>query len=479
MSSKTISLSDDRFNGWLESPVIQAKLDDALQGADDGELFLESSKSEMFQWSDGKLKTAALNMDCGFGLRTVCNELVGFAHSNELSEEALGRAMQAVRMAKLGASGAWDVSPVRTNQQFYRPENPFEQIPLETKIATLQQIDAYAREKNPHVRQVTASLASSYSVIDIMRPGGERYHDIRPLVRLTVQVMMEEAGRMETGSSAAGGRYELAALLGEESWRHHVDEAVRIAGVNLKSRPAPAGKQTVVLEAGWPGVMIHEAVGHGLEGDAVRKNQSVYAGCLGRQVAAKGVTIVDNGAIGQKRGSLSIDDEGTPTQESVLIEDGVLKGFMHDRLSARLMGQAPTGNGRKQSYDHPTLPRMTNTYMLSGDREPEEILASVKDGVYAVSLGGGQVNPVSGDFVFECAEAYRVRNGKMEEPIKGATLIGNGPEAMKNVTMIGNNSKLDTGIGTCGKQGQTVPVGVGQPTLRMEDMTVGGTGGAG
>lgn len=465
----------DRFEGWLESAKIQSKLDDVLRGADDGELYLEYSELESFEFADGTLKSADMTASRGFGLRTVCGDLVGFAHASQLSHDALSRATDAVRLAKMGASGQWDVSPDRTNARPYLEDNPVASSSVELKIATLKQIDDYARSADPRVQQVSVALSGAWSVIQILRAGGERYSDVRPQVQLNVNVTMAENGRTEMGGSSIGGRFDLTRLLAEDLWQEHVEEAIRIATVNLLSIPAPAGRQAVVLEAGWPGVMIHEAVGHGLEGDKVRKGQSVYVDKVGAQVAAKGVTVVDHGALDERRGSLSIDDEGTPARENVLIEDGVLKGYMHDRLSARLMGVRPTGNGRRQSYAHPILPRMTNTYMTSGQHTREDILSSVKEGVYAAKLGGGQVNTVNGDFVFQCTEAYLIRNGRIEEPIKGATLIGNGPEAMKNISMVGNNSALDQGGGTCGKEGQSVPVCVGQPTLRMEDMTVGGT----
>lgn len=470
------SIEDFQFNGWLESQKIQSQLDDTLRGADDGELYLQAWQSEFFQFSDGQLKKAKIESKQGFGLRVVCGDLVGFSHSNDLDESAFGRARDAVKLAKSGGAGSWDVSPDKTNSAYYTDENPYDSISVQEKIALLQTIDSYARGHDPRVKQVKVELTGKQSVVRILRPGAERFDDARPLVQLRVTVMMEQNGRMGPGMSAAGGRYEMKRLTSEKGWKGQVKEAARMAAVNLISKPAPAGKKTVVLESGWPGVMVHEAVGHGLEGDAVYKGQSIYSGQVGQRVAAKGVTIVDNGTISERRGSLAIDDEGTPTRENVLIEDGVLKGFMHDRLSARQMKTAPTGNGRRENYANYIMPRMTNTYMTSGTYEDGEILASVDDGIYVVNLGGGQVNATSGDFVFECTEAYRLRKGKIEEPIKGATLIGNGPEAMKNVMMVGKDSKLDSGMGVCGKNGQTVPVGVGQPMVSLADMTIGGTG---
>ena len=476
MTNTQLSIEDFQFNGWLESQKIRNQLDNTLHGADDGELYLQAWQTEFFQFSDGQLKVAKIESKQGFGLRVVCGDLVGFSHSNDLEEHAFGRAIDAVKLAKTGSSGSWDVSPEKTNSAFYKNENPYNSISVQEKIALLETIDSYARSHDPRVKQVTIELSGRHSVVKILRPGGERFDDARPLVQLRVTVMMEQNERMGSGMSAAGGRYDMQRLTDEESWKSHVNEAARMAAVNLISKPAPSGKKTVVLEAGWPGVMVHEAVGHGLEGDAAYKKQSIYSGQVGQRVAAKGVTIVDNGTIQDKRGSLTIDDEGTPTRENVLIEDGILKGFMHDRLSARQMKVEPTGNGRRENYAHYVMPRMTNTYMTSGAYEDGEILASVDDGIYVVNLGGGQVNATSGDFVFECTEAYRLRNGKVEEPIKGATLIGNGPEAMKNVMMVGKKSKLDSGVGVCGKNGQSVPVGVGQPMVSMVDMTIGGTG---
>jgi len=336
-------------------------------------------------------------------------------------------------------------------------------------------MNAYARAKDPRVRQVSCSLSGEWQTVEIVRPGGEIYRDIRPLVRIGVSVVAEQNGRQESGSFGGGGRSGYDTYLDPIYWQNAIDEALRQALVNLESIPAPAGETTVVLGPGWPGILLHEAVGHGLEGDFNRKKTSAFAGLLGERVASPGVTVVDDGTIGGRRGSLSIDDEGTPTSRTVLIEDGILKGYMQDRQNARLMGVAPTGNGRRESFAHSIMPRMTNTYMLAGDKAPEEILASVKKGIYAVNFGGGQVDITSGKFVFSCTEAYLVENGKVGAPIKGATLIGNGPEAMTRVSMIGNDMKLDSGIGTCGKNGQSVPVGVGQPTLRMDGLTVGGT----
>jgi TldD protein len=359
--------------------------------------------------------------------------------------------------------------------KLYSDIDPLETAGFEKKVKLLEEMNAYARSKDPRVRQVSASLSGEWQRIEIIRAGGEHYSDIRPLVRLNVSVVVEENGRQESGSFGGGGRRGYETYLEPGYWQGAIDEALRQALVNLTSIPAPAGEMTVVLGPGWPGILLHEAIGHGLEGDFNRKKTSAFAGLLGERVAAPGVTVVDDGTLDGRRGSLSIDDEGTPTHRTVLIEDGILKGYMQDRQNARLMGVAPTGNGRRQSYASPVMPRMTNTYMLGGTADPKEILESVKNGIYAVNFGGGQVDITNGKFVFSCTEAYRIENGKIGPAIKGATLIGSGPESLTRVSMIGNDMKLDTGVGTCGKNGQSVPVGVGQPTLRLDGLTVGGT----
>ncbi len=448
---------------------------DAIHGADDGELYLEQSESEALMFDNGRLKTANYSTDRGFGLRTVAGEATGYAHSSELTETALLRAADAVSAAKAGYSGTLAAAPPGTNRHLYGDENPIGSPSFEAKAKLLQDIDAHLRAQDPRVRQVTASLASSWQHVEIMRADGQMVRDIRPLVRMNVAVVVGDGDRQESGSFGIGGRKGFGDFLVEESWKHAAAEALRQALVNLAAAPAPAGTFDIVLSSGWPGVMLHEAVGHGLEGDFNRKKTSAFAGLMYQQVAAKGVTVVDDGTITERRGSLTIDDEGTPTNRNVLIEDGKLVGYMQDRQNARLMGVAATGNGRRESYAHQPMPRMTNTFMTSGDMEPDEIIASVKNGIYAVSFGGGQVDITSGKFVFGCTEAYMIENGKVTRPIKGAMLIGNGPDAMHRVTMIGNDSKLDTGIGMCGKAGQGVPVGVGQPHLRMNQMTVGGT----
>ena len=450
-------------------------LDDTLKGADDGELFVEHSESENLLFDNGKLKSGSFDTRQGFGLRAVSGEAAGYAHSGDLSESALLRAVGAVRAVTSGHSGTYADAPPRTNAALYGSDNPLSEPGFEAKSKLLQEIDAYARDLDPAVRQVSVSLAGSWQVVEILRADGQLAKDIRPLVRLNVSIVVGQGDRQETGSHGVGGRYGFAEIIDEASWKNCVSEALRQAKVNLEAVPAPAGTFDVVLGAGWPGVMLHEAVGHGLEGDFNRKGTSAFTGLMGEQVAAKGVTVVDDGTMAARRGSLTIDDEGTPTQNTVLIEDGVLVGYMQDRQNARLMGMQATGNGRRQSYSHIPMPRMTNTYMLGGEMDPAEILASVDNGIYAVSFGGGQVDITSGKYVFGCTEAYKIEKGKIGAPVKGAMMIGNGPADMKRVRMLGNDMALDTGIGMCGKQGQGVPVGVGQPTTRIDGITIGGT----
>jgi TldD protein len=447
-----------------------------LEGADDGELFLEYKQSEVLAFDNGRLKTATYDTNQGFGLRAVKDEAVGYAHASDVSEAAIARAADAVRAVKGGHSGRYAEPPTRSNVRLYGDQNPLEAPGFDAKVKLLETIDAYARAKDQRVRQVTASIAASWQVVEILRGDGETYRDIRPLVRINVSIVAGQGDRQETGSYGYGGREGYGQFISDKNWQHATDEAVRQALLNLESVPAPAGEMDVVLGPGWPGVMLHEAVGHGLEGDFNRKKTSAFAGLMGQQVAAKGVTVVDDGTIASRRGSLSIDDEGTPTNRTVLIEDGILTGYMQDRQNARLMNMRPTGNGRRESHAHVPMPRMTNTYMLAGDRDPGEIIASVKNGIYAVNFGGGQVDITSGKYVFQVTEAYRIDNGKLGQPLKGAMLIGNGPTDLHRVTMVGNDLALDAGIGTCGKNGQGVPVGVGQPTLRMDRITVGGTG---
>jgi TldD protein len=473
MDSKAISSLIDRSG--LDRGRVNQLIKRGLEGADDGELFLEYRQSEALMFDNGRLKQATYDTAQGFGLRAVKDEAVGYAHASDLSEAAISRAADAVRAVKGGHSGSYAEAPGRTNRKLYGDDNPLGEPAFEAKVKLLEEIDAYARAKDPRVRQVTASVAATWQVVEILRADGESYRDVRPLVRLNVSVVAGEGDRQETGSHGFGGREGYARFISPDAWRGAVDQAVRQATLNLKAVAAPAGEMDVVLGSGWPGVMLHEAVGHGLEGDFNRKKTSAFAGLMGKQVAAKGVTVVDDGTMQQRRGSLSIDDEGTPTNRTVLIEDGILVGYMQDRQNARLMGMKPTGNGRRESHAHVPMPRMTNTYMLAGQHDPQEILASVKNGLYAVNFGGGQVDITSGKYVFQCTEAYKIENGKVTAPVKGAMLIGNGPTDLHRITMIGNDFALDPGIGTCGKNGQGVPVGVGQPSLRMDKITVGGT----
>jgi TldD protein len=458
-----------------DEAAVREVLAQTLSGADDGELFIEHSQSETLSFDNGRLKGGSFNTDQGFGLRAVAGEAVGYAHAGDLSLSALKRAADAVGAVTRGYSGTYAAAPQRTNKKLYGDENPIGEPSFEAKVSLLQEIDAYLRAKDPKVRQVTASIAASWQVVDILRADGERMHDIRPMTRLNISVVVGEGDQQESGSHGVGGRRGFGDFVATDNWQRGADEALRQALVNLEAIDAPAGTMDVVLSSGWPGVMLHEAVGHGLEGDFNRKKTSAFAGLMGSQVAAKGVTVVDDGTIEARRGSLTIDDEGTPSGYNVLIDDGKLVGYMQDRQNARLMGMKPTGNGRRESYAHVPMPRMTNTYMLSGDKTPEEIIASVRKGIYAVSFGGGQVDITSGKFVFGCTEAYLIDSGRIGAPVKGAMLIGNGPDAMQRITMIGNDMKLDTGMGNCGKGGQWVPVGVGQPHLRMNEMTVGGT----
>jgi TldD protein len=472
-----LTTTDELFfsQSGLEQSRVERLTEDALKGADDGEMYLEYSQSEALSFDDGKLKSASSDTSQGFGLRAVKGEAAGYAHASELSEEAMRRAADTVKAVHGGRGGTLAAAPAGTNRRLYAEDNPIAGVDFAVKTKLLGEIDAYVRAKDPRVRQVMVSLSGSWHAIQILRGGGERAADIRPLVRLNVAVVVEENGRMETGGHGIGGRTGYDLYLKPETWGAAADEALRQALVNLSSVPAPAGEMQVVLGPGWPGILLHEAIGHGLEGDFNRKKTSAFAGLLGQRIAAKGVTVVDDGTLPDRRGSLTIDDEGTPTQCTTLIEDGVLVGFIQDRQNARLMGMKPTGNGRRQSFAHHPMPRMTNTYMLAGPHAPEEILASVKKGLYAVNFGGGQVDITSGKFVFSAAEAYLIEDGKIGPAVKGATLIGNGPDVLTKVAMVGNDMRLDPGIGTCGKDGQGVPVGVGQPTLKIEGLTVGGT----
>lgn len=463
--------------GNLDRAASVRTLEEALHGADDGELYLEHRASESYSFDDGRLKQASGDTSQGFGLRAVKGETTAYAHSAELSDAALKRAASTVKAVDAGQANVnTKLEPAfGTNRQLYISDNPLSAIPFEAKLNVLQEIDAYLRAKDARVKQVSATLAASWQQIEILRADGRQASDVRPLVRLSIQAVVGDGTKMESGSSGAGGRMLYDTLLEQQGWKKVADEALRQALVNLEAKPAPAGELPVVLAGGWCGVLLHEAVGHGLEGDFNRKGSSTFSGRIGEQVAARGVTVVDDGTFEHRRGSLSIDDEGTPTQRNVLIEDGILKAYLQDRMNARLMGVAATGNGRRESYAHQPMPRMTNTFMLGGTAEKGDMIASVKRGIYAAYLGGGQVDITSGKFVFNATEAYMIEDGKITHPVKGATLIGSGPEIMGRITAIGNDMVLDPGIGTCGKAGQSVPVGVGQPSLLISAMTVGGT----
>jgi TldD protein len=471
-------MSDEPISQFeFDADDVAPVLADTLAGADDGELFLETAVSEALVFDDGRLKSASFDSNRGFGLRCVAGESAGYAHSSDPTLAAVKRAAETAGAARRGHSGILADAPMGTNRKLYDAVDPVAHPMFDTKVKLLQEIDAYCRTKDSSVVQVSCSIAGSKRNISIIRANGDMKTDIRPLVRLNVQVTVERNGRRETGSAGAGGRAEFDRWIAPDAWKPLADEALRIARVNLDAVDAPAGVFDVVLGPGWPAVLLHEAVGHGLEGDFNRKGTSAFSGRMGEQVAAKGVTVIDDGTMAERRGSLTIDDEGTPTERTVLIEDGKLVGYMQDRMNARLMGQKPTGNGRRESYAHAPMPRMTNTYMLAGEHKREEMIESLKDGIYAVNFGGGQVDITSGKFVFQCTEAYRVQNGKVVAPVKGATLIGDGPTALTRVDMIGDDFEMDPGVGVCGKGGQGVPVGVGQPSLKISGLTVGGAGG--
>ncbi len=463
------------FETAIDETRALALLREAVAGADDGELFLERRRSEALVFDDGRIKTASYDATEGFGLRSVIGETSGYAHSTEISEAALRRAVATARLAVGDGGGTLADAPPGTNRRLYPDTDPMAGAEFGVKVETLREIDAFARDLDSRVVQVSATLAASLQEVVILRPDPGCTTDVRPLTRLNVSVIVEEDGRRESGVAGGGGRTALDGLIAPEYWKTAAREALRIALVNLRAIPAPAGVMDVALGAGWPGVLLHEAVGHGLEGDFNRKRTSAFAGLLGQQVAAKGVTVLDDGTIPERRGSITVDDEGTPSSKTVLIEDGVLVGYMQDRQNARLMGVSPTGNGRRESFAHIPMPRMTNTYMLGGDADPGSIVSDLRDGIYAVGFGGGQVDITNGKFVFSCTEAYRVQNGRIGDPVKGATLIGDGPTAMKQIRAIGNDMALDPGIGNCGKNGQWVPVGVGQPTLLIGGLTVGGS----
>jgi TldD protein len=459
----------------VDANRIQGVLEEALAGGDDGELFVEQSESESFLFDDGRLKSASYDSVEGFGLRVVAGETAGYAHASEVSEAAIRRAADAAVLAKRGYSGVQAEGPRATNAKLYNEDNPLASPAFSEKVALLQEIDAFARARDPRVVQVNCSLAGERRTIEILRADGRLVRDVRPLARINVSVTVERDGRREAAYSSAGGRAGFETWITPDRWQEQVDEALRKALVNLDSVDCPAGEMDVVLGPGWNGILLHEAVGHGLEGDFNRKGTSAFSGRIGERVAAPGVTVFDDGALPGRRGSLTIDDEGTPTERTILIEDGILVGYMHDRMSARLMGLKPTGNGRRQSFAHMPMPRMTNTAMMAGSTPREEMIATTKRGLYCANLGDGSVNITSGKFVFQCTEAYLIEDGKITAPVKGATLIGDGPSALTRVTMIGDDFSFDPGTGTCGKSGQGVPVGVGQPSLKITGLTVGGT----
>jgi len=450
-------------------------LKNTLKGAEDGEIFLERQRSEALMLDDSRIKTANYNASEGFGLRAVKGETVGYSHSTEMTQAALVRASETAKLAVGSGGSKLSNAPTPTNQRLYSDIDPISDAEFSVKIETLKEIDSFAREYNNKVVQVSASLVASLQEVEILRPEGTLVRDIRPMARLNISVTVEKDGRRESGSAGGGGRHGLLQLTTSDNWKPKVVEAIRIAMVNLEAIPAPAGQFDVVLGSGWPGILLHEAIGHGLEGDFNRKKSSAFSGLMGKRIAAKGVTVLDDGTIPDRRGSISFDDEGTQSQKNTLIEDGVLVGYMQDRQNSRLMGVEPTGNGRRESYAHAPMPRMTNTYMLGGNTNPKEILQNLKDGIYAVGFGGGQVDITNGKFVFSCTEAYRVRNGTVGAPLKGATLIGDGATALKHIHAIGDDMALDPGMGNCGKAGQWVPVGVGQPTLMIGGLTIGGS----
>ncbi|AQS88736.1 DNA gyrase modulator TldD [Neoasaia chiangmaiensis NBRC 101099] len=474
-----LSVTDRLFfegpHAQLDRHTAERLIGQSLDGMDDGELFLEYRESESLSLDDGVIRAANFDTSSGFGLRAVLGSETGFAHSDDLSESAVRRASNAVSMVRQGRSGTLAAVPAPTNRRLYGDANPRDGSDFAQRAALLGEIDAYARGKDTRVVQVSASLSSEWQAVRIMRGEGRDIADLRPLVRLNISVVVERDGRRESGGRGLGGRYPLERLTSPDVWKGAVDEALRRALVNLEAAPAPAGEMDVVLGAGWPGILLHEAVGHGLEGDFNRKGTSCFANMVGQRVAAPGVTVIDDGTLPEARGSLTVDDEGTPTGRTVMIEDGILRGFIQDRLNARLSGVAATGNGRRESYAHAPLPRMTNTLMLGGDATTEDMIRSTKRGLYAVDFGGGQVDITSGKFVFAMSEAYLIEDGKVTRPVRGATLIGNGADAMNKISMIGADVALDPGIGTCGKAGQGVPVGVGQPTLKLAGLTVGGT----
>ncbi|MDO8450162.1 MAG: metalloprotease TldD [Rhodoferax sp.] len=463
--------------GLDESHLTRALAEIKAHRVDEADLYFQYTRSEGWSLEEGIVKTGSFSIDQGVGVRAVSGEKTAFAYSDDISEASLLDAARTVRTISVAAKSArvkTASQKIASARSLYQGLDPIATLDSTAKVKLLEKVEQLARAKDPRVAQVMAGLASEYDVVMVARADGTLAADVRPLVRLSVTVIAEQKGRREMGSAGGGGRFGLA-YFDDAVIAQYVDEAVKAALTNLEARPAPAGEMTVVLGPGWPGILLHEAIGHGLEGDFNRKGSSAFSGRIGQRVAAKGVTVLDDGTIADRRGSLNVDDEGNTSQRNVLIEDGILKGYIQDAMNARLMGVKPTGNGRRESYAHIPMPRMTNTYMLGGDKSPEEIVASIKKGLYATNFGGGQVDITSGKFVFSASEAYWVENGKILYPVKGATIVGSGPECLKRVSMIGNDMKLDSGVGTCGKEGQSVPVGVGQPTLRIDGLTVGGT----
>jgi len=448
---------------------------DTLKNCDDGELFFESSKSESFVLDDQKIKNTSYDTSLGYGLRAVTDDVTAYSHSNEISKKSLKEASQKLISSLKNKKGSLDNFSQKTNSRLYSDTNPIESKPFTEKVLILKNVDEYLRQKDSAVKQVTATISGEYQEIEIIKSNSQNFKDIRPLVRFNVSVMVEKNGRKETGSYGTGGRMSYDDYIANHDWKKVCDQAYKQAMINLESKEAPAGEMKVVLGPGWPGILLHEAIGHGLEGDFNRKKTSAFHNLMNQKVASEHVTIVDDGTIANRRGSITIDDEGTPSSRTVLIENGILKNYMQDRLNARLMKTKATGNGRRESFECAPMPRMTNTFMLEGKHTQEEMIKSVDKGIFAVSFGGGQVDITNGKFVFSCTEAYEINNGKIGSPIKGATLIGNGPDILTKVSMVGNDMKLDPGIGTCGKNGQWVPVGVGQPSILVDEITVGGT----
>ena len=462
-------------NSDLDSKKAESIVSNTLNNCDDGELYLENSKSETILLDDNKIKNSSYSSDLGYGFRAITGEVVAYSHSNDISKDSLEKSSQNLNDTLKSKRGIYNHEIPKSNNKYYEDLDPIESKSQDSKIKILNEVNNYIRSKGDLVSQVSASFLGEHKEIEIIRSNSEILRDTRPLVRFNVSVVLERNGKKETGVYGVGGRQSYDEYLNNENWKNVCDEAYRIAQVNLNSKSAPAGEMKVVLGPGWPAILIHEAIGHGLEGDFNRKKTSAFHNLIGERVASDGVTIVDDGTINLRRGSLTIDDEGTPTEKTVLIENGILKNFMQDRLNARLMNTRSTGSGRRESYKHVVLPRMRNTMMLSGKYSQEEMIKSVDRGIFAVSFGGGQVDITSGKFVFNCTEAYEIVNGKIGSPIKGATLIGDGPSILKEVSMVGNDMKLDPGIGTCGKAGQGVPVGVAQPSILINKMTVGGT----